>query len=182
MQLTWQPAEYHNGNNTGKPSKNQQEAESSSATCIVVGGAGKLGRVLCRRLVSQGHRVVAFGRSMPDDNEFEQSDTLSFQPCDLLDADKVRNAVARAASSAGELRIYQCAGSYHVGLLNGSEWAGAEAVLAPKIQGTMNLHYASLEHNVTQFVLFSSASSVFGSLGQAFYAAGNSFLDRFQSC
>jgi myxalamid-type polyketide synthase MxaB len=49
--------------------------------------------------------------------------------------------------------------------------------MAPKISGAWNLHQASLDDRLDFFVLFSSASSIFGAPGQVNYAAANAFLD-----
>jgi acyl carrier protein len=50
-------------------------------------------------------------------------------------------------------------------------------VMAPKINGTWNLHKATLNLPLDFFVLFSSAVSVLGSPGQGNYAAASSYLD-----
>lgn len=49
----------------------------------------------------------------------------------------------------------------------------------PKVNGTWNLHNASLSSDLDFFVLFSSYSGFGGHSGQANYAAGNAFLDAF---
>ncbi|GFF95380.1 hypothetical protein CNMCM8927_008449 [Aspergillus lentulus] len=53
--------------------------------------------------------------------------------------------------------------------------------IAPKVAGTWNLHQASLEQSTSLdfFTLLSSVSGLVGQLGQANYAAGNTFLDSF---
>ncbi|KAJ5809731.1 polyketide synthase [Penicillium pulvis] len=53
--------------------------------------------------------------------------------------------------------------------------------IAPKVAGTWNLHQASLEQPTCLdfFTLLSSVSGLVGQLGQANYAAGNTFLDSF---
>lgn len=56
------------------------------------------------------------------------------------------------------------------------EWT---SVLAPKVQGTLNLHTALDGTKLRFFVAFSSISGVFGNAGQANYAAANVFLDSF---
>ncbi|KAL9074543.1 MAG: hypothetical protein Q9157_004338 [Trypethelium eluteriae] len=50
-----------------------------------------------------------------------------------------------------------------------------------KVQGTWNLHNASLQHNSTLdfFLLLSSLSGIVGHLAQANYAAANAFLNSF---
>src|SRR5260370_10136115 len=54
-----------------------------------------------------------------------------------------------------------------------------EAVLAPKVYGTINLDLATSAENLDFYVQFSSVGGVLGSLGQSDYAYGNHFLDSF---
>ena len=56
------------------------------------------------------------------------------------------------------------------------EW---EDSLEPKVQGTWNLHNALADAELDFFLLFSSTSGIIGRLGQANYAAANTFLDAF---
>jgi thioester reductase-like protein len=52
-------------------------------------------------------------------------------------------------------------------------------VLAPKVQGTWNLHHALDGQALDFFVLFSSLTGIMGFTGQTNYAASNTFLDAF---
>lgn len=54
-----------------------------------------------------------------------------------------------------------------------------QATIAPKVQGTWNLHSAIQGKNLDFFVLFSSLSGIIGQIGQVNYAAANTFLDSF---
>lgn len=56
-----------------------------------------------------------------------------------------------------------------------------QAASVPKIQGTWNLHQTFLERKqpLDFFLLFSSLSGIVGQIGQANYAAANTFLDAF---
>ncbi len=53
-----------------------------------------------------------------------------------------------------------------------------ESVLKPKVDGTKNLDLISKNFNLRYFVMFSSISSLIGSVGQANYSAANSFMDK----
>jgi acyl carrier protein len=50
-------------------------------------------------------------------------------------------------------------------------------VLRPKVDGALHLHELTRDLDLSAFVLFSSASAIFGTPGQANYAAANAFLD-----
>jgi myxalamid-type polyketide synthase MxaB len=50
-------------------------------------------------------------------------------------------------------------------------------VMAPKVQGSWNLHLYTKDLPLDFFICFSSAASLVGSPGQSNYAAGNAFMD-----
>ncbi|MGZ8868875.1 MAG: beta-ketoacyl synthase N-terminal-like domain-containing protein, partial [Thermoanaerobaculia bacterium] len=52
-------------------------------------------------------------------------------------------------------------------------------VMAPKVQGSWNLHRLTRGAELDFFVLFSSIAAVLGNPGQGDYAAANSFMDQF---
>lgn len=56
-----------------------------------------------------------------------------------------------------------------------------QATVLPKVQGTWNIHHVIEKQNepLDFFFLFSSLSGLSGQIGQANYAAANSFLDAF---
>ncbi|MGI5183698.1 type I polyketide synthase [Dactylosporangium sp. CA-152071] len=52
-----------------------------------------------------------------------------------------------------------------------------EAVFRSKVDGAAHLHELTTDHELTAFVLFSSAAGTFGGPGQGSYAAANAYLD-----
>jgi acyl carrier protein len=73
--------------------------------------------------------------------------------------------------------VFHAAGILDDGILlqlEGERFAGA---MRPKVQGAWNLHTATRDDRLDHFVLFSAATSMFGSAGQATHAAANAFLD-----
>ena len=73
--------------------------------------------------------------------------------------------------------VLHAAGVLDDGVLLRLDWERFERVLAPKLQGAVNLHELTAGDPLELFVLYSSMVSMVGSLGQASYAAGNAALD-----
>ncbi|KAI6827416.1 polyketide synthase [Hortaea werneckii] len=153
-------------------------------TYLLVGGMGGLGRSVASWMVSAGARNLIFmsrsaGKSEQDQNFARE---LELSGCkvhccaiDITDTDAVREALERTqASVAGVLQMAMVLRD--VGIMN-MDKANWDAAVAPKVQGTWNLHHAL--PNVDFFVMFRSNSGTLGSYGQANYAAANAFLDSF---
>jgi acyl carrier protein len=73
--------------------------------------------------------------------------------------------------------VVHAAGVLDDGILLRQDWSRFEAVLAPKVTGSWNLHQATCERPLDFFVLFSSTASLLGAPGQSNYAAASAFLD-----
>jgi 3-oxoacyl-(acyl-carrier-protein) synthase/acyl carrier protein len=62
--------------------------------------------------------------------------------------------------------------------LSDMDWASFEKVMSSKVDGSAHLHNLTKDiRTIEHFVLFSSATSVMGNVGQANYAAANFYLD-----
>jgi acyl carrier protein/NAD(P)-dependent dehydrogenase (short-subunit alcohol dehydrogenase family) len=73
--------------------------------------------------------------------------------------------------------VFHCAGVLDDGILVELDAPRFASVLAPKIQGAMNLDHQTRALPIRKFVLFSSWASMFGSPGQANHAAANAYMD-----
>lgn len=155
---------------------------SSSKGCVVItGGLGGMGQTLARQIYDYcGARVVLLHRSGQP-----ASDTLSGVPfdayrCDVADAAQVEATFAQIRRDVGPVQgIIHTAGVAGRGYLLTSRRQDYEAVLAPKVQGTWNLHRATLGDNLSFFVLASSRTALVGAPGQSDYTAANTFLNAF---
>jgi hypothetical protein len=91
-------------------------------------------------------------------------------------ADVLRAVAAATLPLRGILQMTMVLHDQNFESMTFEEW---NAAVAPKIQGTWNLHNATVEAGLDFFVLFSSLSGLIGQPGQANYASANTFLDAF---
>lgn len=153
------------------------------ATYLVTGGFRGLGLEICRWLLERGARnLVVLSRSGPSQpaalefvEEFEsRGGRLQAPRVDISDPD----AVARALEGVSNLKgVIHCAAVLHDGPLRTMESEALSEVMRVKAGGAWTLHRQTLDRDLDFFVMFSSATSLLGSPGQANYAAANAFLD-----
>jgi acyl carrier protein len=97
---------------------------------------------------------------------------------DVTRAEDVAALVDRVTSAHGPIGgVYHTAAVLADGLIDDLDAAALARVLAPKIEGAHNLDAATRGQPLEQFVLYSSASALFGNPGQAAYCAANGFLE-----
>ena len=159
-----------------------------SASYLLVGGLGGLGRSVSTWMVEHGARhLIYLSRSAgsgPDDKLFVHE--LNSMGCDVqLVQGSVtdREDVARAIEGAthpvkGILQMSMVLRDENFSKMTIEQWNAASQ---PKVRGTWNLHNAAVSAGLDLdfFVLFSSLSGIIGQPGQANYAGGNTFLDAF---
>ena len=191
------------------PDANDGKAEAEApvaATYLIAGGLGGLGLAVARHLAeNRGARLILAGRSklpprekwaellaagnlqLPVEERIRKLLALEamgaiveIATVDITDARALRKVVRKAETRFGPITgVFQAAGILDDGLIEGRTAQIAEAVLRPKIEGTIALEQA-LRHNPPEFmVLFSSISAIAGIPGQVDYAAANAFLDSY---
>ncbi|WP_061289100.1 type I polyketide synthase [Herbidospora cretacea] len=138
---------------------------------VVTGATGSLGRLITRHLVTEHgvRNLLLLSRS--GGSVDAGGVTHEAVACDAADRDALEEAVA-GRRIAG---VVHAAGVLDDGVVEGLTPDQIDAVLRPKADAALNLH--ELAPDADLFVLFSSASSIFGGPGQANYAAANAFLD-----
>lgn len=173
-----------------QPAAAAASAESLSRpddSWLITGGLGALGLRVAEWLVAEhGVRHLALaGRSGPGEAAAERlqelrsggAEVLTLQ-ADVSVPEQVAAMVRRVDSELPPVRgVIHAAGILADGVLMSHSWDRFAAGLAPKIQGSWNLHRHTLHWELDHFVLFSSAAALLGSPGQGSHAAANACMD-----
>ncbi|MEO9590234.1 SDR family NAD(P)-dependent oxidoreductase [Rhodopirellula bahusiensis] len=99
-------------------------------------------------------------------------------PCDITDPDDIQRTLDHVDEELPPLRgVLHTAMVLEDKMIVDLDRETLDRVLWPKVIGGWNLHQATRNRVLDQFILFSSLSSVFGHAGQANYSAANALLD-----
>ncbi|HEX2569028.1 MAG TPA: type I polyketide synthase [Polyangia bacterium] len=173
----------------------------ADASYLITGGLGELGLHVARWMATRGaRRLILMGRSaLPPRAEWDragQDDAIGRRIRAVREFEAQGISVHLAAVDAADRRqltawldnyqreswppirgVVHSAGTLQDQLLINVTPAALGAVLRPKLEASWNLHRYFERQPLDFFVLFSSAASVLGNMGQAAYAAGNAFVD-----
>ncbi|KAL4934290.1 uncharacterized protein BDV17DRAFT_296996 [Aspergillus undulatus] len=157
------------------------------ATYVISGGLGGLGRNIALWLVDRGARNLLLlsrsGNQSPKAQELvaelEQRKVRVLTPsCDIADSESLKSAL-ESSQVLGMPPVRGCIQAAMVlrdALFEAMPYTSWKDALAPKVQGSWNLHH-QLPPGLDFFIMLSSITGIFGSKGQANYAAGNTFQD-----
>ncbi|AQA24834.1 acyl transferase domain protein [Rhodococcus sp. MTM3W5.2] len=156
----------------------------TAGTVLVTGALGALGTEVARHLVT-AHGVrrllltsrqgaAARGAAELRAELAGLGAEVRIVACDLADRASVRDLLD------GEtlIGVVHAAGVLDDGVVTAMTPERVSKVLRPKVDAAWHLHELTAGMPLTAFVLFSSASGVFQTPGQANYAAANAFLDE----
>jgi acyl transferase domain-containing protein len=168
-------------------SKHWQLDPSGSGTVLVTGGTGTLGALLCRHLVERHgvrHLLLTSRRGLDAPGAPELRDELTglgadvvVEACDIANRDDLAGVLERIPADHPLSGVVHLAAVLDDGVLDALTGERVDKVLLPKVDAALNLHELTRELDLSAFVLFSSFSGVSGAVGQANYAAANTFLD-----
>jgi phthiocerol/phenolphthiocerol synthesis type-I polyketide synthase C len=153
---------------------------------LVVGGTQGFGLATALWLVEKGAKriVVASRRGELDPTQQDRvaalrvaGITFVVKQVDVTSGVSVDALIASVASDQGPITgIYHTAMVLDDGLIRDMTPDRTAKVLAPKIDGAIQLDRATRMQPIQQFVLFSSASTLIGNPGQGAYVAANGYL------
>ncbi|AXE29470.1 hypothetical protein DK842_05875 [Chromobacterium phragmitis] len=156
---------------------------------LVTGGAGALGlRIAAEMQRRYGAKVVACGRSSPEKaaRAIEQAGlsglpgAFRYVQADAAKAEDVDRLCALARAEFGAINgVIHAAGAIRDSLIAKQELASLDAVIDPKTSGARLIDEATRSDPLDFMILFSSISSLAGTVGQAAYAFANEYLDHF---
>ena len=158
----------------------------AEAGYLITGGLGTLGLRVAERLVEHGARgLMLVGRREPSPAALEKiaalrrhGATVRTAAADVAEIADLRRVFADIATSLPPLRgVVHAAGVFGDRLIEDLDADALRAVLRPKVLGGWLLHQLTAPLDLDLFVCFSSAAALWGSKGQAHYAAANAFLD-----
>lgn len=159
---------------------------NQQATYLITGGLGALGLHAAKWLAGKGAKEIWLtGRSKPSAdavrliNELEGKGTaVKVIQADVCDLQVMEKVIQQIDSVHAPLKgIIHAAGTANYTLMQDMDYADMEILMAPKVTGGWNLHQLTATMDIDFFVTYSSISAVWGSVGQAHYAAANHFLD-----
>ena len=168
---------------------NKELRFAGDGTYLLSGGTSGFGMATAKWLITHGARhLVLLSRRGATSFEAQQ-DILELENAgarvlvlsvDVADEQQLRTALETVRRTMPPLK-----GVFHAAMVLDDVIAlqltpeRMEKVLAPKAWGGWNLHALTREDPLDYFVLFSSATTIFGNPSQANYVAACTFLDQF---
>ncbi|MBW4537315.1 MAG: SDR family NAD(P)-dependent oxidoreductase [Pleurocapsa minor HA4230-MV1] len=156
-----------------------------TGTYLITGAMGAIGLQIAQWLVTKGvTNLVLLGRNdiKPELEsslkKIQDKAQVKLIKADIANTDQLAQVLIQIELELPPLKgVVHCAGIISDRTIAQQDWHSFEQVLAPKVQGAWNLHHLTQKYDLDNFILFSSASSLLGSAGQANYCAANAFLD-----
>lgn len=156
---------------------------------LITGGMGGLGLIFANEILRQIQPVtlILTGRAAPDEkvaialaNLRAYGGVVDYRQIDVSHEDAVVGLIGNITQLYGGLNgIIHCAGVIKDSFILKNTGEHVLDVLAPKVQGLVNLDLATRYSALDFFVLCSSSTSVLGNVGQGDYAVANAFMDEY---
>jgi len=180
---------FRGGVPTGVPRKADAAtlALPADASYLVTGGLGGFGLKTAQWLASKGARhIVLLGRRGMASPEAKAAVSaleasgieVRVHACDVTRRKALADVLRDIAATMPPLRgVVHAAMVIDDGLLRNQDEDAFHRVLAPKVLGARHLHELTRALRLDFFVLYSSATTLFGNPGQGNYVAANLYLE-----
>ncbi|MFQ6398588.1 SDR family NAD(P)-dependent oxidoreductase [Nocardia sp. KC 131] len=172
---------------SGVSEADNQGAAFGDGTVLITGGTSGLGAVTARHLVvAHGveHLLLVSRRGEAAQGVAELVAELAglgaeirVVACDVGDRAEVAALLDSIGTEHPLTAVIHSAGVLDDATIETLTAQQIDRVLAPKVDGALNLDELTRAHDLSAFVVFSSLSAALGSPGQGNYSAANSFLD-----
>ncbi|MBB3230180.1 type I polyketide synthase [Halomonas stenophila] len=169
------------------PLPNDTLALPAAASYLITGGLGGFGLKTARWLASRGARhLILVGRSGAASEEAKagvaalrkEGVRVEAAACDITDREALARLLAECRERMPPLRgVVHAATVIDDGLIRNLDGERIRRVLSPKIDGARHLDALTRDAPLDFFVLYSSATTLFGNPGQANYVAANHWLE-----
>ncbi|WP_127112105.1 type I polyketide synthase [Shimia sediminis] len=169
------------------PKQSKESLFRADASYLVTGGLGGFGLRVAQWMAEQGAGTLVLasrsGAKTDDANAAVaalEAQGVKVLPLavDVSNSDAVDRMMEVIRTQAAPLAgVFHAAAVLEDGLMQDMSDSQFASVMNAKAGGAWNLHRATRDLNLEQFVLFSSVSALVGNAGQANYAAANTFLD-----
>ncbi|HEX8075916.1 MAG TPA: SDR family NAD(P)-dependent oxidoreductase, partial [Thermoleophilaceae bacterium] len=159
----------------------------SDGTVLVAGGADGLGALIARHLAAEHgvrHLLLLHGGDAEAPDAAELVAELAglgtdarIVGCDASDRDALSAVIDAIPPEQPLTAVVHAADVIDDATLESLDDERLERVLRAKLDAALHLDELTAGHDLTAFVLFSSAISLLGAAGQGNYAAANAFVD-----
>ncbi|WP_244179764.1 type I polyketide synthase [Salinicola salarius] len=171
------------------PAKDIPLTLNAASTYVVTGGLGGFGLATAEWLAAKGARqLLLLSRRGPVTEEAEAGIarlealgvTVAARACDVTDAEALERVLDEARQSLGPIHgIVHAATVIDDGLIRNLDESRIRHAMAPKLEGARHLDSLTVDDALEFFVVYSSATTLFGNPGQASYVAANHWLEAF---
>jgi NAD(P)-dependent dehydrogenase (short-subunit alcohol dehydrogenase family)/acyl carrier protein len=170
-----------------RPARPRPLSLDATGSYLVTGGLSGFGLRTAQWLAQKGARHLVLlsrtGAATPESQaaiaQFEQAGvSATAVACDVTDRQALASVLRKIEAEGPPLRgVVHAAMVIDDGLIRSMKAEQLEKVLAPKILGALNLDALTRASALDFFVLYSSATTLFGNPGQGNYVAANMFLE-----